>query len=295
MAEQTDLVPVALAREVNGLEMGVLNDGTPYMTGRGVAELCGAAVSTIINQKTEWAAARRTNKLAQMLKATGYAEDQLAIPVTSGGKRSDAYPEIVVMTMLEYYAFEAPEAPTREQARLNYRRLARAGFRLFVYTALGWDPRAAVPEPWRQFHDRQLLHSVPVGYFSVFKESTDFVIAAIKAGMKIDSTTVPDVSIGKLWGKYWEEDALDEKYGARIRHEHNYPDYFPQADSNPQPMWVYPVSALGDFRIWMHATYIPKKFPKYLDSKVRSGQLPASTAELVIKALESPQPKQIAP
>lgn len=33
--------------EIEGVAMGVLNDGTPYLTGRGLAEMCGVHHSVI--------------------------------------------------------------------------------------------------------------------------------------------------------------------------------------------------------------------------------------------------------
>jgi hypothetical protein len=274
---------LAAPREVNGIEMGVLEDGTPYLTGRALSRLCGVAISTIIDQKNEWAGGRRDGKFAKLLASTGYSEDELAIGIgMDGGKRFDAYTERVVMAFVEYYALDVG----RPEALANYRTLARAGFRLFVYTQLGYDPAKSVPLQWREFHDRLALHNTPSGYFSVFKEMSDFVLAAIRNGLRVDHKTIPDISVGQAWSKYWADNKLEEKYGARAKHPHHYPDYFPQAESNPQPMNVYPVDALGDFRRWMDRTYIPEKFPNYLAGKVNKGMLPASTAELLLTAVQ---------
>jgi hypothetical protein len=51
-------------------------------------------------------------------------------------------------------------------------------------------------------------------------------------------------------------------------------------------MWVYPISALGNFRTWLLQKYIPDHFPSYLESKVKKGALPASAAELLLAAVE---------
>ena len=76
----------------------------------------------------------------------------------------------------------------------------------------------------------------------------------------------------------------------------NYPDYFPQAKSNPQDMNVYPVAALPEFRVWLQTEYIPKKFPSYLKGKVKDGILPPSAAELLLSHALPPAlaPKKIA-
>ncbi len=76
-------------------------------------------------------------------------------------------------------------------------------------------------------------------------------------------------------------------FGDRIKWEHNYPDYFPQALSNPQEAWCYPETALGEFRYWMRTTYVGEgKFQRYIESKVKQGQLPPSFAQLAIAAYE---------
>lgn len=274
---------LAAPKVIDGIEMGVLEDGTPYFTGRAVAALCGVAISTVIEQKAAWAAGKRDGKFARLLASTGFDEDELAVAIgLDGGKRFDAYTERVVMAFLEYYAFEL-EKP---EALRNFRALARAGFRLFVYTALGYDPAKSVPLPWREFHDRMQLHSTPSGYFSVFKEMADFILAAIRHGMRIDHRTVPDISVGQAWAKHWNDNNLEAKYGPRIKHPHNYPDYFPQSESNPQPMNVYPVEALGEFRRWMDKTYIP-------DGQIAKGTLPPSTAEILLTAVQPMDPKML--
>ena len=174
-------------------------------------------------------------------------------------------------------------------AQQNFRKLAQAGLRVFVYQALGYDPARQLTTSWRNFHDRLSMHAVPVGYFSVFKECADFVLASIRAGLPLDDHTIPDISVGVTWGNHWRDEKLEANFGARIKHDHNYPDYYPQARSNPQEIWVYPVDALGAFRRWIGQTYLPEKYPPYLDGKVRKGQLAASTVELLLAEVTPPQ------
>ena len=285
MAKQLELA-VVTSKVVNGIEMGVLEDGTAYLTGRSLARLCGVAVSTIIERRQEWDSGDRSGRFAQFLVADGISQAELTQKVkTSGvgvGAVADAYPEQVVMAALEYYAFEVG----RPEAVANYRLLGRAGFRLFVYGALGYDPRALVPQPWREFHDRMAIHVLPAGYFSVFRESADFIILGIQNGLRVDHTMVPDISIGRLWAAYWRENELEKKFGPSMRWPHNYPEYFPQAASNPQDMNVYPVASLGEFKTWMLREWIPKRFPGYIASKVKAGVLAPSTAELLLAAVE---------
>jgi hypothetical protein len=282
---------VEITKEVDGLEMGVLEGGTPFLSMRGLSKLCGIANSTISENSKAWLEGKRDTKLAQFLIRNGVAADSLYVRTEIPGVAGNvtyAFPDHVCTLILEYYAFEVAN-PT-EQAQSSYRTIARAGLRLFIFTALGYDPNRLVPQPWKEFHDRVTLASAPVGYFSIFKETADFVIGAIRGGLQVDSHTVPDISVGKAWSSHWDKNGLASVHGERMHHDHNYPDYFPQAASNPQPIWVYPLTALGEFRIWMQRQYAPNHFPVYLQGKVRRGALPASTAQvLAIQAL-SPAP-----
>jgi hypothetical protein len=281
---QLDLpLSVSIEREIDGLDMGVLEDGTPFLHGRALAKMCGAAPSSIIGQAAAWAAGKRDGRLAQKLIAAGVESPLLYVPTSYNQKAVHAYTEQVCMVFLDYYAFDA--ATPSEQARNAFRKLATAGLRLFVYRALGYDPSNSVPIAWRHFHDRMTLCTAPVGYFSIFKESADFVINAIRHGLRVDDKTIPDGSIGGVWGAKWRDENLDEQYGPRQRHEHNYPEYFPQSASNPQNAWAYPVEALPEFRRWMHSVYIPEKLPSYLSSKVSQGVIPPSTAELLLASV----------
>lgn len=49
---------------------------------------------------------------------------------------------------------------------------------------------------------------------------------------------------------------------------------------------LYPIKSLGSFRIWLQTQYLPEKFPSYLKKKIQQGAIPASSAELLIKAVK---------
>lgn len=278
---------IAIAKEIDGLEMGVLNDGRSYMTGRSLARLCGVAPSTIINQAERWLTGDRNNKLAGMLVARGLERPSLYETLQRAGKKVHAYPDDICSAILEYYAFEA--TPPSDTALGAFRKLAQAGLRVFIYKAVDYDPQRQLAESWRHFHDRLEMHAVPSGYFSVFREGADFVIASIRAGLPNNPETIPDISIGKLWSIYWVENKLAATFGERTRHEHNYPDDYPQAKSNPQEIWVYPVDALGAFRRWVDNVYLPTKYPNYLSGQVKKGRLAPAVANLLAKAVVAPQ------
>lgn len=273
-------VDITISKEVDGVEMGVLSDGRSYFSARGLASICGVAVSAILTQGKRWLEGDRSGKLAQMLVSRGLERKSLYVDIVKEGKPTHAYTDDVAVVILEYYAFES--TPSSKQAQQNFRRLAQAGLRVFVYQALGYDPARQIDHSWRHFHDRMTMHKVPRGYFSVFKECADFVLTSIKAGVPINHETIPDISVGQAWAKYWKANNLSAKYGNRELHDHNYPDYYPQARSNPQEINVYPVAALGVYRAWLESIYLPENYPKYLERKVQAKLVSASTVELLL-------------
>lgn len=276
--------------EKNGIGMGVLTDGTPFLTGRGLARLCGIDSSRISEIAADWNSPTpkpATAGVKKVLQGRG-----LPIPEhpyieikQRTGLLFHAYSDVACLAILEFYAFDAPGV--RELALKNYRVLAGKALHDFIYTQVGYDPNHNVPAAWVQFHARVSLtyNSVPPGYFSVFKEIADMIVTLGEAGLHIDSSFVPDISVGGAWGKHWTDDNLRATHGERLKWEHNYPEVFPQAKSNPQNAWCYPDSALAEFRRWSRDVYIGDgKFSRYINSKIKEQELPPSFAQLVIKA-----------
>lgn len=277
-------------KEIQGIGMGVLSDGTPFLTQRGLARLCGvqnAHIGTISSEWQDSPVKPRIVAIRDLLASRGDFVDLPHVEV-AGNVTVMAYPDNVCLAVLEYYAFEAG-ANCKEEARTNFRQLAGRALRDFIYTQVGYDPNTAIPEVWRHFHDRVSLtyNACPAGYFGTFKEIADMIVTLGQAGLHIDATFVPDISVGQHWGQHWSSLRLDHTYGARIKFEHNYPSYFPQAASNPQTPWCYPESALGEFRRWFRETYIKGgKFAAYVTGKARDKQLPVSFAQLAIAAYQ---------
>ncbi len=287
------ILPIAVTKsvEIDSVGMGVLADGTPFLSGRGLARLCGVSNSVIVEIGNEWKDEPQKPRIVAIkntLEERGVRLDSPYVIAKEKGNDIYVYPDVISLAILEYYAFEAG-ANCREQARKNYRILAGKALREFIYTQVGYDPTNSVPDAWKQFHDRVSLtyNSVPRGHFGVFKEISDLVVTLGQSGLHIDETFVPDISIGQAWSRHWEENGLSEYYGERQRWNHNYPDYFAQAASNPQPAWAYPEVALGEFRKWLRETYVKGgKFARYLNTKVKKGELPPSFTALALSAYE---------
>lgn len=275
-------------KEIDGIGMGVLSDGTAFLNGRGLARLCGVNNARIVEMGQNWGidtTNHMTNGVQKILSEKGIS---VATPYIEVNQRSGtfyAYPDAICLAVLEYYAFDAPTV--RDEAKSNFRLLAGKALHDFIYTQVGYDPEHALPEKWKQFHDRVSLtyDSVPKGYFGVFKEIADMIVTLGQAGLHIDSSFVPDISVGQAWAKHWKANNLSAQFGDRVEWPHHYPDYFPQAASNPQKAWCYPEMALGEFRRWMRETYIGEgKFTNYVNNQVKKRALPASFAQLAIAA-----------
>lgn len=285
---QLPLLPVA-QRDIDGVQMGVLNDGTAYLTARGLARMCGTPHSVLSRLASGWGDERfkpRGRKIDETLAAQRYAADSIAFRTLHNGIEVLAFPDVVCMAILEYYAFDAG-SDSNAAALSNYRLLARSSFRAFIYTQVGYDPNSAVSGEWKQFHDRVSLtyNSVPAGYFGIFKEMADMIVTLGQAGIHIDAGFVPDISVGQNWANHWRKNSFDDAYGSRIRFEHNFPEYFPQAASNPQEPWCYPEASLGEFRRWLREEYIGGgRFAKYIEAKVAQKQLPPSFAQIAVSA-----------
>ena len=287
---QMELFPVKEA-EVDGIQMGVLSDGTPYLTMRGLAKMCGIHNATLLTLANNWETEKlkpRGQKILELLSGQGHSGETLYIRTMSKGVETHAYADAVCMAILEYYAFEADQA-SNETATRNYRLLARYSFRSFIYNRCGYDPNKYIPDSWKNFHERILLNDqVPVGYFSIFREIADLVVHMIQEGCLLDDHTVPDISAGQHWGKFWQANNFDTTYGERLKHPHFYPEWFPQSAKNPVDAWIYPVKALGEFRVWIYEKYVPVHFPNYLNEKVKKGIFLPSRAELLISSVSRP-------
>lgn len=278
-----ELEPV-VAQELDGIEMGVLPDQNVFLTGRGLAVVCGVVPSVINQWANEYVPGSKKPRdvaITKLIALQGYEGNEYFFPTKIGQKRVNAFPEKVCMGLLEYYAFEAERKSAT--ALNNFRVLGRAGLRAFVYSQLHYDPTRTL-DPFRSFYDRLMLNRMPRNMYSCFSETSHIVLEAIRQGLIVDSHTVPDISVGQLWSKHWQAQDMESVYGEREKHPHVYPPDYPQSAVVPDA-YVYPIASLGEFRLWLDVEYLPKNYPGYLKRKVKMGALPASRAELLIESL----------
>jgi hypothetical protein len=293
---------IAKVTEVGGIGMGVLSDGTPYLNQRGLATLCGvqnAYIGTISSQWFDVEQKPRVISIKSILEKSGSTASRPHLEVLYKGQMHYCYPSDVCLSILEYYAFDAG-TNCQPQARDNFRILAGSKLRDLIYSQVGYDPTGAKANKFDKWHERIALNyqSAPKGYFHVFNEVHTIIYELIMAGAEIGEKFVVDVSIGQHWSKYWSDSSLAEEHkywsdsslaeehGDRDKYPHRYPASHPQAKSNPQDSWCYPLGALGHFRQWLQSVYLEGgKFHTYLQGKVASGQLPPSVAQLAIVTL----------
>lgn len=278
---------------VDPLGMGVLSDGTPFLTQRGLSVLCGvenAHIGTISSQWREPLPKPRINKIRDILLRNGHELSDAHVQVKVGGRTVYAYREEISLAVIEYYAFDAGQF-CQEEARDNFRILARKGFRDSIYESVGYKPARDISDQWRPFHDRISLvyQSAPDGFFSVFRESVDITVTLGENGIFSNESIIPDISIGQCWSRYWTETLLESRFGARLEYKHYYPGYFPQSVSNPQTPWCYPEAALGDFKKWLREEYIRGgKFRAYLGGQIQKKQISGSAAQRALEAYKLP-------
>lgn len=291
---QYALFHVEKQAEINGVEMGVLENGIPYLTESGLARMCGIDRKVLNRLAVGWEDEKfkpRGRQISQLLEQSGYNEPTLFLKSEHRGNEINAYTEPVCLALLEYYAFVAEEK--RQEAIGAFRALARITFRKFIYDSVGYSPEHSILDKWKHFHDRvDLTHdAAPVGYWGVFREIAVMIVPMIRAGVMISDKVVPDISVGKAWSAFWDEQNLESQFGSRTKYDHDYPNYYPQAKSNPQPSYAYPNAALGTFRDWLQQHYILTKFPKYLLGQTTKGAIPLQIAN---KAIEAFGVKQLA-
>lgn len=285
---QQPLFHVEKQTEIDGIEMGVLENGIPYLSESGLARMCGISRPVLNRLAVGWQDEKskpRGKQILEMLERVGYTEQALFLESELGSTKINAYTEPVCLALLEYYAFVVDEP--RPEAQRAFRTLARTTFRKFIYDCVGYSPDQRILDDWRHFHDRVSLTSqaVPMGYWCVFQEIAGMIVPMINSGLMISDKVIPDISVGKAWSKFWDENNMPAQHGDRIRFDHSYPDYYPQAKSNPQPAFAYPDTALADFRYWLRQNYIVNKFPSYLLGQVGKGYLKLHTVNQALSSL----------
>lgn len=267
---------IKMEKKINDIEMGIMENGSAYLTKQGVADICGVDPKRIYDISNEWVesyndevfGSDRKSFIRHYLFSYGFNHPKLYLEVLenkNGTLSHLAYPSIVCMAILEYYAFEAKN---KSQTALSYfRKFSANGLINYIYNSFKYVKE----DPYSYYHSRisLLQANAPTNYFILFNETHTIVYDLIIAGLTVNHTIIPDISIGIHWGNLWNDENFEAEYGPRIKFKHNYPDEFPQSASNPQDAWAYPDEALIHFRRWFKTDYLLTKFPEYILKKAR--------------------------
>ncbi|WP_413516821.1 hypothetical protein [Photobacterium phosphoreum] len=271
----------------DGIGMAIITDGTSYFTGlsgRGLSKLCGVDNATIVRIASEWTDTLqkpRITKIKKILerKNLSYSHPYLQI------NNNNYWPKDVCLAVLEYYALDASQGDNRI-AKEQFRQLAGDAFDQQIYSAIGYNPTDGLnQDAWKKYMDRVTFNidSLPDGFFCIFNELADLIITLGKNGLHANEKFIPDISVGIYWKKYWDNEELNNIFGEPTKYKHYYPDYFPQAKSNPQLVLCYPEDSIGRFRRWFREVYIKDGlFKNYITKQKDIKKLPLSKT----KALE---------
>ncbi|KND83611.1 hypothetical protein SCC4092_0208400 [Aggregatibacter actinomycetemcomitans serotype b str. SCC4092] len=131
--------------EINGIGMGVLGNGIPYLTQTGLAKVCDISRITLQELSSEWTSSiqsglfttNRMTFLSSYLFNRGFSNESLYIQVEKNGAIHYAYPDIVCMAILEFYAFESSKSD-KTVAQRSYRELASLGLKEYIYRSTGY-------------------------------------------------------------------------------------------------------------------------------------------------------------
>jgi hypothetical protein len=114
---------------MSALEMGMLADGTAFLTQGGLAKVCGVAEGKIGEHADAWEVGRRGGELAQRLQEAGYDDGPLRVLLDTDHGRVHAYMDQVVALFVEHYAFDiglvVAIRSNQELLRLGLRALIR--------------------------------------------------------------------------------------------------------------------------------------------------------------------------
>jgi len=294
--EQLSLrLDVVAVKENNGdIYMGVFEDGTPFLTERGLAAFAGISSGTLNElskayMSPDGGVRPREAKIAEMLSEQSFEGVRLYEKAIVNGTEVNAYPGVVCMVILEYYAYETEERYRKKEAKRNYRLMGNKSFKDFVYQMVGYKPinaDAVAAASWKNLEQRLILNSIPEGYFSVLEESYNLEIKLIRGGLSLDQHTIPDISIGSTWANHWKAQKLDQLHGERIRYPHIYPESYAQSKANGLiECWVYPIAAIAEFKRWLQSDYAADKLHKYIKGQVSKKAFTASKAQALLNAL----------
>jgi hypothetical protein len=174
---------LSLFGEFDGIEMGVFEDGTPFLTGKGLAFLSGVEPESIRQiglGSTSDDEKGRAGKISTLLQQIGYDSNELYRRITIDGKEMNAYPEPVCLAVIRYYADEAGKRCTSKAKEVVWIFFQKT-FREFVYALTGYNTKQLTFSQYtlsRITNHHQIAPdqiSLPDGYFCLFDKMIEIL------------------------------------------------------------------------------------------------------------------------
>lgn len=222
----------------DGIEMGVMDDGTPFLSGVGLALMCDVTPTSIsdLGQFVSFGKSKlRDGKIANILSQNlDFSSDRFFEKIPYNKQIVNAYPEAVCMAVLEYYAFEAGDRCT-DKAKQISRLLMRKTFRDFVYSLVGYNrPRLTFSDYMLSrinHHHSASRNPLPDGYFCLFDkmiellQKFDLRIGYALGEQWYDYTKgemrflEPDISLGLHFSRLFKNEFIEKE--ETYRQEYN--------------------------------------------------------------------------
>jgi hypothetical protein len=128
---------IAAYGEADGIGMGRLSDGTPYLTQRGLAALCGVQNAHIGTIGRDWATAKPRIAAIKARLSRFYTAPHCVLPWA--GRRQYIYDMPVCVAILDYYALDAGDH-IQPEAQANRLRFRRESLGAYILAALAPPP-----------------------------------------------------------------------------------------------------------------------------------------------------------
>jgi len=267
MADDYSLVP---ERDENGNETGYYTrepDGVSGMTVSALAGFCGTDQPVITNLLNRIETSDPiSNDLADCLKPLA-GKDWRLISNDLQGRR--IIPDEACYAIAEYYVFEARQYDGKEIATTNFRSIARAGMRVFIWTRTGFIPPAfrqpeVQPIPNTSVYIKRLEnmrdHEVDYSLWTTFREGAEVLLFVEKElRVPVEQMDLCDGSIGIHWKNYRKDQPWADIIGSYF---HLFRDQRGRREAN-----AYRMNELPFFKQWLQECYYPVHLPQYLVDK----------------------------
>jgi hypothetical protein len=224
-------------------------DGISGMTVTALADFCGIdqpAITNLLNKIRD--SDPITKDIEESLKPYAGKDWRL---ITNDSQGRLIIVDEVCQAVVEYYALDARSYKGKEVARDNFRVIAKAGMRLFIWSKTGYIPPQFRPKdnkPTRgaYWYKRiglamsDTVKPLQAGYFCVYVEMMRFFselemrlgYVVDDINLETDEHIVPDISIGKRFNSWLRDDSESaSKARKEFLNSHHVIDFRPAANN----------------------------------------------------------------